>query len=259
MNPPTFMVFTDLDGTLLDHASYSHAAAHPALEALKARGIPVVLASSKTGPEIAVLRRELGLESSPAIVENGAGLLPAHADPQPGGEIYQRLRQGLESLPQELRAPFKGFADMGPEGVAQDAGLPLEKAQMACQRSYSEPGTWSGTPEQEDRFKAALAEQGIMARRGGRYLTLSFGGTKADRMAEAAADFRAPRCVALGDAPNDAEMLAAADIGIVIANPHGNALPDLADSARGEIRRSTKFGPEGWNEMMLPLLSEWTD
>ncbi|QPM89405.1 HAD-IIB family hydrolase [Pseudooceanicola algae] len=257
MTQPPFIVFTDLDGTLLDHASYSYDAALPALAALKDLGVPVILASSKTGPEIAVLRDELGLAACPAIVENGAGLLPAHAAPEVGGHAYRDLRRALDVLPPALRGSFRGFGDLGPHGVAENAGLPPEQAAMACRRSFSEPGIWSGSAADEAAFVAVLAKSGISARRGGRYLTLSHGGTKADRMVEVAAQYGAGRSVALGDAPNDAEMLASADIGIVIANPHGNALPDLAQIARGEIRRSTKFGPEGWNEMMLPLLSEW--
>jgi mannosyl-3-phosphoglycerate phosphatase len=72
---PALIVFSDLDGTLLDHATYSWQAAVPALEALKERGIPLILASSKTSAEIAELRAETGFADCPAIVENGAGLL----------------------------------------------------------------------------------------------------------------------------------------------------------------------------------------
>ena len=76
------IVFSDLDGTLLDHETYSWAAAEPALAALRAQGIPLVLASSKTALEIAPLRAAMGFSHCPAIVENGAGLLAAGADPQ---------------------------------------------------------------------------------------------------------------------------------------------------------------------------------
>ena len=40
------MVFTDLDGTLLDHDTYAFDAARPALAALTARAIPVVPVTS---------------------------------------------------------------------------------------------------------------------------------------------------------------------------------------------------------------------
>jgi hypothetical protein len=72
---PALIVFSDLDGTLLDHETYSWQPAAPALDALKQRGIPLILASSKTAAEIAGLRAEMGFADCPAIVENGAGML----------------------------------------------------------------------------------------------------------------------------------------------------------------------------------------
>ncbi|MBR9763498.1 MAG: HAD hydrolase family protein [Rhodobacteraceae bacterium] len=255
MTKPPFMVFTDLDGTLLDHESYSYAAALPALAQLRARNVPVVLASSKTGPEIHALREELRLSASPAIVENGAGLLMPREAPPEQGETYLRLRAALDRIDPDLRRCFRGFGDLGPEGVVEDAGLPYEKARLACQRAYSEPGLWDGDAEQKRAFLTALTDHGITARRGGRYLTLSFGGTKADRMDEAAALFDNPPRIALGDAPNDREMLEHADIGVIIANPHGAPLPELSGEREGAILRSQKIGPAGWNEMMLKLTS----
>ncbi len=48
MTRPT-LVFTDLDGTLLNHDDYSWEAARPALEELQRQSIPLILVSSKTG------------------------------------------------------------------------------------------------------------------------------------------------------------------------------------------------------------------
>lgn len=250
-----FMVFTDLDGTLLDHETYRYEAAKPALAKLRDLSVPVILASSKTGPEIAALRADLGFDAFPAIVENGAGLLPAYEVPQDGGESYARLRRLLNEVDPDLRRAFQGFADLGHDGVAENAGLSMTSAKMACQRTYSEPGIWSGSAEDEMTFIARLSDKGITARRGGRYLTLSFGGTKADRMKDAAQLFGNPTVIALGDAPNDIEMLEHADIGVIISNAHSAPLPKLSGESEGRILRSTKFGPEGWNEMMQKLIS----
>ncbi len=54
------MVFTDLDGSLLDHHSYSFVAREPALDHLRLASISVVPASSKTAAEILLLRDALG-------------------------------------------------------------------------------------------------------------------------------------------------------------------------------------------------------
>ncbi|MCA0919954.1 HAD-IIB family hydrolase [Pseudooceanicola nanhaiensis] len=256
MTLPPFIVFTDLDGTLLDHESYSWEAARPALDALEALGVPVILASSKTAAEIAPLRAELGRAWCPAIAENGAGLLAPGADPQEPGPVYRELRARLDQLAPEMRARFTGFGDWTDAEVAQVTGLPAENARLARIRAFSEPGVFDGTEAEEAAFVAALEALGVASRRGGRFLTLSLGGTKADRMAEAAAAWPGCRTVALGDAPNDVEMLQTADIGIVIANDHAKPLPALEGEAEGRIRRSTKIGPAGWNEMILKLVSE---
>ena len=253
MKPP-LIVFTDLDGTLLDHRTYSFAPAQAALDRLAALRVPLILASSKTAAEIAVVRESLGRIECPSIVENGAGILEPGDRTEDGCETYARLRAALDAVPPDLRRAFAGFGDLGVEGVAGATGLPPESAARAVQRRFSEPGIWSGSTADLEAFLGALGAQGVTARRGGRFLTLSLGGTKADRMGDIAGRYRSPPRVAAGDAPNDVEMLAAADFGIIVANPGGAPLPTQPGEAEGRVRRTHTPGPEGWNRAMLDLL-----
>ncbi|CAI2531932.1 Putative mannosyl-3-phosphoglycerate phosphatase [Serratia ficaria] len=66
------LIFTDLDGSLLDHDSYSWRAAQPWLDRLAAAQTPLIIATSKTAAEVAPLRQRLGLQQQPFIAENGA-------------------------------------------------------------------------------------------------------------------------------------------------------------------------------------------
>lgn len=250
MITPPALVFSDLDGTLLDHDSYDWTPAADLLTRLTAAGIPVCLASSKTAAEMVPLRAAMGLGGAPMICENGAGVVTERG----AGDrsAYDRLRAALDAL----QAPFEGFGDMGPARIADVTGLDPEAAKAAAERCFSEPGIWSGDDAGLAAFLRALAAQGIAARRGGRFLTLSFGGTKADRMGEIAGRYGHPTTIALGDAPNDREMLETADYGIIIANPHGAALPEMAGEASGRIRRSRAPGPYGWSEDLSALLSD---
>jgi len=252
--PAPLIVFTDLDGTLLDHETYSFSAAQQALEAVSAANIPLVLASSKTAAEMADLAQRLPCSPAALIVENGAGVV------WPGESLaaqtrHAELLSALASLPPQLRAGFSGFSEWGAAGVAADTGLPLDAAAKAAKRQFSEPGRWQGDEAGQSAFIAALAAKGITARHGGRYLTLSFGADKANRMAEVAARL-APKArrIALGDAPNDAAMLEAADLGIIVANPHGTPLPPLKGEGAGHIRRTSLPGPEGWNQALCEIL-----
>ena len=67
------IIFTDLDGTLLDDASKSHTPAVPAIRLVEERGIPLIFCSSKTRAEIEYYREKIG-NRHPFIVENGGAI-----------------------------------------------------------------------------------------------------------------------------------------------------------------------------------------
>ncbi|MFK7853935.1 MAG: HAD-IIB family hydrolase [Granulosicoccus sp.] len=249
------LVFSDLDGTLIDHDTYRWDAAQPALDALDRLGAGVILASSKTSAELINLQRSIGLMQWPAIVENGAAILTPNATDSQQGSRYADLRSTLDKLPVDLRQCFKGFGDMQLQEVVDATGLTIDSAMLATQRTYSEPGIWSGSQAQQIKFLELLSRQGIFAREGGRFLTLSYGQTKADCMQQIIKQYNPRYTIALGDAPNDVEMLEAADIGVIVANPHRNPLPRLTNEANGQIIRTELAGPQGWNKAILGIIS----
>ncbi|RLB68721.1 MAG: mannosyl-3-phosphoglycerate phosphatase, partial [Deltaproteobacteria bacterium] len=69
----SLVIFTDLDGTLLDRDSYSWQPARNALERCRQCRVPVVAATSKTLAETEVVSREIGLDPR-FIFENGGGI-----------------------------------------------------------------------------------------------------------------------------------------------------------------------------------------
>ena len=73
MNNRKIIVFTDLDGTLLDHVTYSFCEAEDALELLREKEVPLILCSSKSSDEIKVYRRKLS-NNEPFISENGGAI-----------------------------------------------------------------------------------------------------------------------------------------------------------------------------------------
>jgi len=253
------LVFSDLDGTLLDHETYRYGEALPALKALKKADVPLILASSKTAAEMAPIRAELGFENCEAIVENGGGILEPFAVAPEASRTYPHLLSAMNRVSPELRNLFAGFSQWSAKEVAARTGLDMASAKKARQRDFSEPGIWSGNDDELARFIAALAEMDISAVRGGRFLTLSFGGTKARRMIELCGRYQTgelerPPTLALGDAPNDAEMLIAADFAAIIPNPANGAKIEIGDEAKGEVALASSPGPAGWNECVLQFL-----
>lgn len=255
------VVFSDLDGTLLDHETYSFAPAWPALDRMREDGHVLILASSKTAAEIAPIRAAMGFVHCPAIVENGAGLLAAGEDGEDGSAPrHQAIMEALAGLPASLRQKFSGFSDWSVGEIAERTGLPPEQAEQAAKRRFSEPGIWSGTDSEMEEFVARLSQSGITGVRGGRFFTLSHGSTKATQMEAVLALYQGEgeggvaMTVALGDAPNDIPMLDKADLGIIIANPAHAGIEPLEAEKSGRIIRSSKPGPEGWNEEMRRVL-----
>lgn len=253
------VVFSDLDGTLLDHETYDFSPARPALDLLARLGIPLILASSKTEAEMRPIAAAMGLDF-PMIVENGAGVAESDGTAGDDREVYLRIRETLAELPPSLSSRFTGFGDWDTQEVARRTGLPFEAAERARQRRFSEPGIFSGTPEQRAAFDRHIEQAGFLAVQGGRFLTIMPQTSKADRMAEIAARYSGGsgervKTIALGDAANDLAMLEMADTGVIISNPAHAALPVTEREKNGFILRSTLPGPSGWNEMILKLVT----
>ncbi len=250
-----YVIFTDLDGTLLDHDTYSYAPASDALKKLRDTNTPLILASSKTAAEIGPLRQELGFETFPAIVENGAGVLAAHIGSADGVSDYEKIIEIINQAPAALRTLYTGFHDWTTEDVSRQTSLSLQAAILAKQREYSEPGLWSGSQDKLADFIKYLTENGLRAQQGGRFLTISFGAGKVDRMNEIVGQLQTGGdtiiTVALGDAPNDKQMLEHADIGFVMSNNSNQYL--FAPNKPDHITYSAHSGPTGWNTCVLSL------
>jgi mannosyl-3-phosphoglycerate phosphatase len=257
------IILSDLDGTLLNHDDYAYHAAKPALEALRVNHIPLILCSSKTAAEIIPLRSEMGFHDCPAIIENGAGILKEQAMSMASLSTHKQLMDVINTLPESSRQLFSGISSWPVEALQQYTGLSKAALSLATQRQYSEPGLWSGDETSKQAFIAALKIKGVGAHQGGRFLTLSFKSSKAFMAQKIIADYQSNQTesltiVALGDAPNDIEMLQLADIAVIIPNPAHTGIPTLVDESngRGQIIRANKPGAAGWNSMVLEILND---
>ena len=264
------MIFTDLDGTLLDHETYDWTPAGPALAALAARAIPVVLCSSKTRAEMRVLASAMHLDA-PLIVENGGGVwlppswrgrLPEDAVAVDNGWLVvlgahaDALRPVLPTIAAAVQSGLRGFGVMDVAEVARRTGLPLETAALAAQREFSEPFIADREVSLRDLDGAARAH-GLQVTRGGRFFHL-IGPSDKGRAVRVVSGWLGAQAVGttlgFGDAPNDLPLLQAVDEPVIVPRPDGTSHPDLV-AALPHARVAPAPGPAGWNEVVLDWLS----
>ena len=261
------VVFTDLDATLLDHHDYGWTAAQPALDALAARDVPVCIVTSKTAAEVAALRIELR-NGHPFAVENGGAVavprgyfdgVACGADTPVELTTLGAPREELVELATVLRARhgfrFQGFAEMSADDVIAATGLDRPGAGRALERNASEPLLWQDSDSARERFMTAVEAAGYVAREGGRFVHVLGHAHKGDALdwlcSRYAARDGSILAIALGDSGNDADMLAAADIGYWIARPDGSHY----GAAGGAIRHAAGIGPGGWRAAIEELIA----
>ena len=274
---PFHILFTDLDGTLLDESTYAFEAARPALRALQERNIPIVFCTSKTFVETVPLQAAMGV-SDPFIVENGGAIyfkqgqleLPEGAMEPCGawcrlglGMPYEAVVTRLAAIRKETGLRLRGFAQMEVAEIAADCGLSLEVAGWAKQREYDEPfRLLEATPEALARIGDLTQAMGLTLTSGGRYQHLAGGSDKGRAVRTLCESLPkvhgSLRSVGLGDSPNDLPMLAAVDCPVVVMRPGGTHHPRLLAGLPHAVRASG-VGPAGWNDAVLGLLAEEGD
>lgn len=264
------MIFTDLDGTLLDHETYRWDKAKPALTLCKKLEIPLILASSKTRAEIDTLRFELGL-SSPFISENGGGIFfPAESALEPPsdavlfgevwkwslGRSYPELVAALREIRDELYWTIRGFSDMTVEEISALTGLDSERARLAAMREYDEPFIVSNRKEiHRERLIEAAEKRGLMITEGGRFYHLQGfhdKGQALDKLTRWFKTYYDPvKTVALGDGPNDFSMLKRVDYPVLVKS--SRSYPELFMEIPS-LMTTAETGPAGWNAAVSDIL-----
>jgi mannosyl-3-phosphoglycerate phosphatase len=251
-----YLIFTDLDGTLLDHQTYSFNEANEMIEYLKSNNIPLIIVTSKTKEEILILRKKLNIDF-PFIVENGAGIFIPNKNSTikqiSMGKTYTESLTFLEKYKSQFT--IKGFNDLNSDVVSALTGLDKESAQKAKNRDFSEPFII----EDEDRineFKKICLENGFDVVKGGRFFHLiTKGQDKANALLELKSIYeKQDKCtyktISLGDGENDKTMLASTDYSVLIKKYDGTFI----DFEKKDLIKTTAIGPKGWNEALKEIL-----
>ncbi len=254
-----FLIFTDLDGTLLSETTYDPGPAWPLLQRCRKAAIPVIFCSSKTAAEIIALKQALD-NPDPFICENGGAIyIPKDTFPLTGlqtrsegdfeiieiGRPVSRLREILKKAAAETGTVVKGMEDLSLQEMCDLTGLPPAAAGLAMERRYDEPFIIEkGTPS---RLRAAIERLGGTVTKGGRFFHILEGCDKGHAVRTLADLYRKREgkimTVGLGDAENDGPLFQAVDRAFLVQKAPGTwaNMPPLP-----HLVKVKGVGPEGW-------------
>lgn len=265
------IIMTDLDGTLLDHYSYSFEPAKGVLDYLESQHVPLIANTSKTFAELVHIRKEIN-NHFPFVVENGAAIyIPQKLFPAcPQGctdegpywrfqlsrsrEHWLELIHQVKSRYQSLYTPFHSLSD---EQIAKLTGLSIEEAHRAAQRQFGEPLLWHGDREDKEDFIQEVKMLGGHVLQGGRFLHVGDKVNKGVAMEWLKALYQTAnpsqniQTIALGDSHNDIDMLEAADHAVIVASP---AHPAPTVNRSHNLIKTQEYGPKGWAQALIQLL-----
>ena len=264
-----YIVFTDLDGTLVDHDTYSYEAALPAINLLKEKGIPLIFCTSKTRAEIEVYVDKLDIRH-PFISENGGAIFIPHGyfdvdfvssrstnkyDIIELGTDYNLLRNVLLNIAASEGLAVMGFGDMTDVEVSEETGLDLDSACLAKQREYDEAFKLDGDESDAEKLIRDIRAKGLNYTRGGRYWHIIGDNDKGKAVRILTQIYRKQfgdvRNVGLGDSLNDYPMLKVVDIAFLVQKPDRKYDSNITDE---KINRVEGVGPVGWNIAISELL-----
>ena len=266
------VIYTDLDGTMLDHHTYAFDEALETIKALKDRGIPIIPCTSKTRAETASLMKAIGIDG-PMIIENGAAIwvpqdwglerpagsaIDADAWCHSFGPSRSMIRRQLAILSIEWGNRYQSLCDLSDKQVAAVTGLDLDGAALAKQREHSETLIWLGTPADRKTFAEEVETLDMRCLQGGRFVHVLASGGKAEavswlhhKICRERPGFNGAISLSAGDAENDVKMLEVTDLALLVRSPV-NEPPTVR--RQGGLVISDTEGPAGWAEGIEALI-----
>ena len=266
------VIFTDLDGTLLDRNTYSFESAQSALQLIRQKDIPLVLSSSKTRAEIEFYRRKLE-NDHPFISENGGAVFipkdyfsfrfPYNRETDwffvlELGIFYSRIIEVLEWIKKETGILIKGFSDLTEKEISSLCGLEIKEAVLAKKREYDEPFIIEGGEKEVELVKEKIKEKGMNYAWGGKFHHIqgkNDKGKAVEILKELYEDqFFSILTIGIGDSLNDLPMLSVVDRPLFLKKEDSVSPEVLSPIQNFTIINGT--GPQAWNEVILSIVNE---
>ncbi len=279
------VVFSDIDGTLIDIFTRKYGKSKDLVKKLKESSIPVILCSSKTMAEQDPIRKDLGLEGEPFIIENGgAVIIPEgyfgggssiddalkHYDGTLAidgyrvielGKSSKEIRKVLQDVRRNKGTTFKGVSDLSIEELAKIVGMTNDEAERMSKRQYGETILEMDKNEKE-QFEQALTQEGLQVIHGGRYFDVTAGNDKGKAVRILIDLYRKQlgdntTFIGIGDSLNDVPMLKCTDIAILVQK-HDGTWAELNNNNNNisHVVKVKGVGPAGWENAFATIMAE---
>jgi mannosyl-3-phosphoglycerate phosphatase family protein len=262
------VVFSDIDGTLVDTFTREYGRSKGLVKRLKESSIPVVLCSSKTWAEQEAIRKDLGLEEEPFIVENGGAVVfpTGYFDGEDGsryvngyavielGRPSEEIRRKLQEVRRRTGIAFRGVSDVSVEKLAEIVGMTIQEADRMSKRQYGETILEIDKSKME-QFERALHQEGLQKIHGGRYFDVT-AGTDKGRAVRILMDLYLKKLghdttfIGIGDSPNDLPMLKTTDVAILVQMHNGS----WADIGISDVVQVSGIGPAGFENAFAKIM-----
>jgi len=264
-----FIIFTDLDGTLLDHETYSFAEAEEALSLVKSKNIPLIIVTSKTSAEVLDVQEQLGI-LHPFIVENGGAVFfPAQfadfvdMDCEKRNNFFVKTvgveRENILDFLKPLKNRFKirSFVDFSDAELSKLMNMNIEEIQKSKKREFSEPFIFlKDEKENLNLLTEKALENGFKILKGGRFYHLVGRLQDKGEAVKIVKDIYSlkgegfEKSIGIGDSLNDFEMLKQVDIPVIVGKKNGK----YEDINLHGLIKAGAAGPEGWNKVVLSYI-----
>lgn len=243
--PPRVVVFTSVDGTLLDARTFRAGRSGETIRRLREEGIPVIPVSVMTLDEIAPIAADL--ELGDAMIIEAGGAIARRVDDgwqvEPCGPPAETLLDVVAAIEQRSGANLLIYSALPESQAARVSGRSGEMLRASTRRRFSEPFLIeSGEP---DAVARAAAEIGFSVRRGRRFLHLCRECDEGEAFTRLRQELGCEIAIGVGGAAVDAEFLGRADVAIIVPGPDGEPDPELRTTLP-QARIAPRPGPEGW-------------
>ena len=267
MKNSQILIFTDLDGSLLNHNNFEFKEIKNFILNCIKNGIKIIPNTSKTKSEIQIFLDQLG-QNLPFVVENGAAihnldLVHPKFKFKNNSLVFSRsiseiLEKFEKSMPIEFQKKCLFLKDMSSIEQMKILGLNKKYLPFALSRDYSIPLVFDGSKELVKEFIGHLKKSGMKLHEGGRIYNICDDCSKGKAMKTLIKmlknEFNSnSHTIVIGDSPNDISMLNVSDQPCIIPLPNKNNLCHLKGQ---KIIRATQSAPQGWEEVVRASLKK---